>query len=64
MTCFQRTLKIVAHRDTCGNTLCKKRVFSQFSVISFLKNREFAKEYSILEIFAKQKIILGFTYIS
>jgi hypothetical protein len=43
---FQETLKTVANRHKCGDTIPKKSKFSvAFWRIVFLKNREFVTEY-------------------
>jgi hypothetical protein len=56
-------VKTVASRHKCGDTIPKKTVLCRFLANFFLKNREFATEYSVfrklcrhLAIFAKNKI--------
>jgi hypothetical protein len=44
---LQKTLKTVARRHKCGDTIHKKPVFCCFLANFFLKNREFAIEFSV-----------------
>jgi hypothetical protein len=60
---FQQTLKSVASRHKCGDTIPKKPVFCRFFLQLFLKNKEFVTKYSVfrklchhLAVFRPKKI--------